>query len=93
MDRNDSDADLLATRQPSAKVIPLVFPVRCWGGGLTLQPEDVLAHRPIRDPDAEYTDQERAKEYHREYMREYRKRLSNVRQGQPRRYVPDTIAA
>ena len=89
---NNSDADPLAMRQPSSKFMPLVIPVRCWGGGLTLQPEDVLAHRPSRDPDAEYTDQERAKEYHRQYMRQYRKRLSGG-SGQPRRYVHHAVAA
>ena len=92
MSGNNSDADPLVMRQPSGKLMPLVIPVRCWGGGLTLQPEDILAHRLIRDPDAEYTDQERAKEYHRQYMREYRKRL-NGRPAQSRRYVHHAIAA
>ena len=86
------DVDPVAMRQPGVKLMPqLVVPVHCWGGGLTLQPEDVLAHRRVTDPDAEYTDQERAKEYHRQYMREYRKRLG--RPGQPRRYVHDAVAA
>lgn len=54
----------------------------CWGAGLTLQPEDVLAQRSQRPEETEPSPEEANRRYHNAYMREYNRRKKAQETGQ-----------